>query len=130
MFKTLITTLLAYQVTRHVWKWPLAASLLVTGGFLVPDLAFGVANMAKLLDGGWFPLLVGGLVFLVMAIWRRGRARLEGRLAGEGVPFEAFVAMSAGPRAMRVSRTLIRFSGVGGSSFSTSKAFWRNCTAS
>jgi KUP system potassium uptake protein len=92
----IITTLLAFQVTRHVWKWPLAASLVVTGGFLVPDIAFGVANMAKILDGGWFPLLVGALVFLVMTIWRRGRARLERSLAGEGVPFEAFVAMSSG----------------------------------
>jgi KUP system potassium uptake protein len=92
----IITTLLAYQVTRHVWKWNLAASLLVTAGFLVPDLAFGVANMAKIHDGGWFPLLVGGLVYLVMTIWRRGRTRLERQLGGEGVPFEAFVAMSAG----------------------------------
>jgi len=92
----IITTLLAYQVTRHVWGWRLPASLLVTGAFLVPDLAFGFANMAKLFDGGWFPLLVGGLVFLVMSIWRNGRLRLEDRLRGEGVPFESFVAMSGG----------------------------------
>ena len=92
----IITTLLAYLVARHVWNWSLAASLLVTGGFLVLDLAFFVANMVKIHDGGWFPLLVGGLVFLVMATWRRGRTRLEQRLAGEGLPFEAFVAMSAG----------------------------------
>jgi KUP system potassium uptake protein len=59
-----ITTLLAFQVTRHVWGWSLPLALLVTGGFLIPDLAFLVANFAKLLDGGWFPLLVGGLVYL------------------------------------------------------------------
>ena len=92
----IITTLLAFQVTRHVWGWRLPAALLVTGGFLVPDLAFGFANMAKIFDGGWFPLLVGGLVFLVMSIWRNGRVRLEGRLRSEGMPFESFVAMSAG----------------------------------
>ncbi len=92
----LITTLLAYQVARHVWHWRRWVALLVTAAFLVPDLAFGIANMAKILDGGWFPLLVGGLVFLVMTTWRRGRLRLEDRLRGEGVPFEAFVAMSGG----------------------------------
>jgi KUP system potassium uptake protein len=92
----IITTLLAFQVTRHVWGWSLATSLLVTGAFLVPDLAFGVANMAKLFDGGWFPLLVGGLVYLVMSIWRNGRVHLEDRLRGEGVPFESFVAMGGG----------------------------------
>src|SRR5205085_10593667 len=43
----LITTLLAYQVARHVWGWKTWVALLVTGGFLVPDLAFLVANMAK-----------------------------------------------------------------------------------
>ncbi|HEV8632400.1 MAG TPA: KUP/HAK/KT family potassium transporter [Thermoanaerobaculia bacterium] len=92
----LITTLLAYQVAHHVWGWRRWVALLVTGAFLVPDLAFLVANMAKILDGGWFPLLVGGLVFLVMTIWRNGRVRLGDRLRGEGVPFEAFVAMAAG----------------------------------
>jgi KUP system potassium uptake protein len=92
----LITTLLAYQVARHVWGWRRWVAVLVTCCFLVPDLAFGVANMAKVMDGGWFPLLVGGLVFLVMTTWRAGRSRLEDRLRGEGVPFEAFVAMSPG----------------------------------
>jgi KUP system potassium uptake protein len=92
----IITTLLAYQVTRHVWGWRPWVCVLVTGAFLVPDLAFLVANMAKIADGGWFPLLVGGLIFLVMSIWRNGRVRLEDRLRGEGVPFDAFVAMSGG----------------------------------
>jgi len=91
-----ITTLLAYQVTRHVWHWPTWASILVTGSFLVADLAFLAANLAKILDGGWFPLVVGGAVFFVMATWRNGRLRLETRLHGGGVPLESFVAMSAG----------------------------------
>jgi KUP system potassium uptake protein len=91
-----ITTLLAFQVTRHVWHWRLGASLLVTGLLLVPDLAFFGANAAKILDGGWFPLLVGGVVFFVMATWRWGRTKLERKLTGDGVPLEAFVAMSAG----------------------------------
>jgi len=91
-----ITTLLAFQVTRHVWHWRLATSLLVTGLLLIPDLAFFGANMAKILEGGWFPLLVGGLVFFVMATWRWGRTRLVARATGEGVPLEAFVAMSSG----------------------------------
>ena len=75
-----ITTLLAFRVARERWRWGLAAALAVTIAFLVPDLAFFSANMTKVREGGWYPLLVGALVFLVMTTWRRGRNLLAERL--------------------------------------------------
>ncbi len=75
----LITTLLAAIVARLIWRWPLVAVLGVTALFLTFDLAFVVANLAKIAAGGWFPLLAGGLVFALMSSWRHGRELLESR---------------------------------------------------
>ena len=72
----LITTLLAFVVTRRLWGWPLWLSLAVTGIFLIGDVSFFGFMVVKIFAGGWFPLAVGALVFLVMSTWRRGRELL------------------------------------------------------
>jgi KUP system potassium uptake protein len=87
-----ITTLLAYVVARKVWGWSVWLAGLVTAGFLVVDLAFFGANMVKVHDGGWFPLLVGAIVYAMMSTWHRGRADLGAQLAKTAFPFERFVA--------------------------------------
>jgi KUP system potassium uptake protein len=73
-----ITTLLAYVVARHLWKWSLGAAVGLTLLFLVADAAFLFANLLKIKDGGWFPLLVGAAIFTVMTTWKTGRV-LVGR---------------------------------------------------
>ncbi|HAM35709.1 MAG TPA: potassium transporter Kup [Elusimicrobia bacterium] len=70
----IITTLLAYIVSRHVWHWRLPVALAVTGGFLAADLAFCGANSVKVLDGGWFPLVASGIVVAIFLTWEKGRA--------------------------------------------------------
>jgi KUP system potassium uptake protein len=102
-----ITTVLAYSVARRVWSWPWWLALLVTGGFLAVDLAFFGANMVKVADGGWFPLLVGGAVFLVLSTWNRGHTVLADHLARETVPLEEFVARLRPARPPRVAGTAI-----------------------
>ena len=77
-----VTSIVYFVVTRRVWHWPLwqAAPLLIA--FLVFDLAFLGANLAKVLEGAWVPLAIGGFVFTLLALWTLGRARYRQALAG------------------------------------------------
>ncbi len=68
----LLTTALLFNAMRDIWRWPTVVALLVSGVFLVIDLAFFGANLLKIWEGGWIPLLLGALIFLVMTTWRRG----------------------------------------------------------
>jgi KUP system potassium uptake protein len=68
----LLTTTLLFNAMRDIWRWPTVVALLVSGVFLVIDLAFFGANLLKIREGGWIPLLLGALIFLVMTTWRRG----------------------------------------------------------
>ncbi len=79
----LLTTALLFNAMRDVWRWPVLASALVAGMLLVVDLVFFGANMLKLLDGGWVPLLFGGVIFFLMTTWHRGVVAVRDRLRGE-----------------------------------------------
>jgi KUP system potassium uptake protein len=80
-----ITTILLAVVARERWRWatPLPAVFAIT--FLIIDLAFFGANIIKVSDGGWFPLVVGITIFTVMTTWRRGRIILNERLTETSV---------------------------------------------
>jgi KUP system potassium uptake protein len=67
-----ITTLIFAVVVRTHWRWPLWQVALLTGTFMLIDLAFLGANLIKIPQGGWFPLVVAGLLFTVMTTWKRG----------------------------------------------------------
>ena len=69
-----ITTILAYFVARRSWGWGRVKALSVVSIFLFIDTAFFFANLVKIPDGGWFPLVVGGIMYFLMATWQRGRA--------------------------------------------------------
>jgi len=68
----LITTVLTYYVLRYAWHYNLLVCIGATGFFFVIDIAFFSANALKFIDGGWFPLLAGAIVFVVMSTWKRG----------------------------------------------------------
>ncbi len=74
-----ITTILAHRVARRRWGWPAGLAALITGAFLVVDLAFLGANLLKIADGGWVPLALAGVVLLLMTTWKRGRVLLAAR---------------------------------------------------
>jgi KUP system potassium uptake protein len=103
----LITTLLAFVVAYRRWKWPLWAALGVTVLFLFVDLAFFGANMVKVLQGGWFPLAMGALVYTLMSTWSRGREILAMRLRKDAFPFTEFVANTRPDSPARVAGTAI-----------------------
>jgi KUP system potassium uptake protein len=93
-----VTTLLLFTVERDLWRWPMAASLAFSGFYLVIDLAFWGANIIKIPRGGWFPLVIGAVVFSLMTTWKRGRKILGTRLAESSLPWEFFAHdMAANP---------------------------------
>ena len=103
----LLTTALLYNVMRDVWRWSLPVAAAVSGVFVVVDLAFFAANMLKVLDGGWIPLLLGALIFAAMTTWRRGIGALRGTLVrGQDTP-EQFLARLEEGRIPRVPGTAV-----------------------
>jgi KUP system potassium uptake protein len=87
----LLTTFLLYRAMHRVWKWPTLAVLPLTALFLSVDVGFFVANMAKLLDGGWIPLALGLAIFFVMITWRSGVRLLWAKTKARGVPLAQFL---------------------------------------
>ncbi|HEX6126161.1 MAG TPA: potassium transporter Kup [Pyrinomonadaceae bacterium] len=86
-----ITTVLLYFVARERWNWSVLRASLVCGFFLIIDFSFFGANIIKVLDGGWFPLLLAALIFLVMATWKKGRSILQQRIQNETEELEDFL---------------------------------------
>ncbi len=87
----LITTVLTFFVIRYGWRYPLALCLLATGFFFVVDLAFFSSNLLKLFAGGWFPLLIGGVVFTLMMTWKQGRALMGKAQQAEAIELDSFL---------------------------------------
>jgi KUP system potassium uptake protein len=88
----LLTSLLMYLAMREVWGWSLPLSIAVAGLFVAVDLSFVAANMMKVLEGGWVPLLVGATLFFAMSTWRQGRNALAKKLERDTLPLQAFIA--------------------------------------
>jgi KUP system potassium uptake protein len=87
----LATTILLYRVAVDRWHWQpaLAVPLIVFFGTI--DLSFLAANSLKIMDGGWFPIAVGGSVAILMLSWRRGASALRQRLDAMSMPLAEFV---------------------------------------
>jgi KUP system potassium uptake protein len=101
-----IDTLLMAVLLVGVWKWKWWYAAPVVLLFLVVDGAYFAANLTKIPDGGWFPLVVGGVVFTMLTTWARGRKLMRARMAESGLPLEVF-AKSARSSAKRVPGTAI-----------------------
>ena len=103
----LLTTALLYRAMRDVWRWPMLVALMISATFLLIDLAFFSANLLKLREGGWIPLLFGGLIFTVMTTWRRGVDAVRRRLAEGEESTDAFLAELETGRIPRVPGTAV-----------------------
>jgi KUP system potassium uptake protein len=86
-----ITSILFAAHARRAWGWSHAKADALLALLLAFDLSFFAACSAKILNGGWFPLLVAAGVFTVMTTWKAGRARLAARLDADSLPLEAFL---------------------------------------
>jgi KUP system potassium uptake protein len=87
-----LTSVLMYLTMREIWRWSLPLSIAVSGLFMVVDLSFVSANMMKVLEGGWFPLVVAALIFFLMFTWRKGRDALLRQLERDTLPLSDFIA--------------------------------------
>ena len=106
-----ITTLMFYVMSREVWGWSFPRAALVSGLFLAIDVAFLAANSLKIPHGGWVPLAIGAVVFVLMMTWKRGREILSKRLQEKSVPLNLLMADLAADPPLRVPGTAVFMSG-------------------
>tara|TARA_R110001599_G_scaffold64023_5_gene179735 strand:+ start:38828 stop:40705 length:1878 start_codon:yes stop_codon:yes gene_type:complete len=86
-----VTTILTFFVIRYRWGYNLPLCILATGFFFTIDIAFLSANMLKLFHGGWFPLLLGAFLFIMMLTWKRGRELVFESLQKHAIPLQDFL---------------------------------------
>jgi len=102
---TIDTCLLAVVLFR-LWHWPKWAAIPLLGLFFLVDGAYLTANLTKIPDGGWFPLLVGLIVFTILTTWAKGRQLMMARLREAAMPIKVFIS-SAATSATRVPGTAV-----------------------
>ncbi|WP_156396308.1 potassium transporter Kup [Noviherbaspirillum sp. Root189] len=87
----LVTTVLTFFVIRYRWHYNLLLCFFATGFFLIIDVALFSSNALKILHGGWFPLLLGIVLFTTMLTWKRGRELVFDNLQKHAIPLDAFL---------------------------------------
>ena len=87
----LITTVLTFFVIRYNWNMPLYLCIGATGFFFVVDFAFWASNLLKFFEGGWFPLVIGGGIFLLMITWSDGRRLLNNSMKSDSFSLVDFL---------------------------------------
>ena len=106
-----ITTVLALVYMYGVRRWNPGVAALLFGFFLTVDLAFFAANMLKIEEGGWFPLVVAAAVYTLMTTWRSGRRVLQRERERDALPLETFIATLRPERPPRVPGTSVFMTG-------------------
>jgi KUP system potassium uptake protein len=102
---TIDTCLLGVALIR-LWHWPKYAAFPLLALFFLVDGAYFTANLTKVPDGGWFPLLVGFIIFTMLTTWSKGRKLMMGRLREAAMPMKVFIS-SAANSASRVPGTAV-----------------------
>jgi KUP system potassium uptake protein len=87
-----ITTILSTIVVRKLWKWNLMLTVFVTGFFLTVDIIYFSANVIKIKEGGWFPLLLGVIIFILLTTWNRGRRLLSKKQSADALLLDPFIS--------------------------------------
>ncbi|MEN9392860.1 MAG: hypothetical protein RLZZ104_1203 [Pseudomonadota bacterium] len=101
-----IDTCLISVVLLSLWKWPKWKALPVLAIFFIVDIAYFGSNLMKVPSGGYFPLVVGLIIFTLLTTWSRGRQLMRERMAEATMPMEIFIKSAAGS-AQRVPGTAI-----------------------
>ncbi len=102
-----VTTSLSFVVVWKLWKWPLWGALSFVAFFLVIDLAFLGANLVKVLEGGWVPLLLAASTMVVMWTWARGSRLLEQKTHRDSIPTRDLIRMLEKSKPTKVQGTAI-----------------------
>jgi KUP system potassium uptake protein len=101
------TTALAFFVVWKLWRWPLWGALALVCMFLSIDISFFIANLAKVLEGGWVPLTLGATMFVLMWTWVRGSAILAAKTHRDSIPMRDLIKMLEKSKPVRVPGTAI-----------------------
>lgn len=108
------TTVLLLLVARKLWHWSLPRVVLLGTTFLIVDLAFLGTNLFKIPNGGWFPLLVAAIVYLLMSTWKKGRARLGEIVLENTLPLDLFLTDIGKRKPVRVPGVAVFLTSVRG----------------
>ncbi len=105
-----ITTSLLFVAMRKLWGWNLGISIIITMFFLTIDLSFWGANILKVFQGGWVPLVMGVVIYIIMTTWRNGRRALQDKIKEQTMSIEEFVTEILSIRAFSIPGTAIYMS--------------------
>ena len=107
----LCTSMLAAVVFRRTYGWRLSSVIMVFGAFFVLDFVYFAANMLKVPQGGWVPLVLGAVLVALMTTWKRGRDLLLDRWKQDSLPLSSFLARLPQSRTIRVPGMAIFMTG-------------------
>lgn len=103
----LITTTMTFFVIRYGWKYPWWLCAAATGFFFLVDFTYFAANIVKVVDGGWFPVVIGAAMFILLMTWKQGRKLMAERLREDAIDLKSFLeAVFVSPPA-RVAGTAV-----------------------
>ena len=103
----LIDSILIYFVMRRLWRWSRVVALAISAPLALVDFAFLCSNSLKVPEGGWFPLLIGAIMFTLLTTWKRGRGVLMDRLSEDTMPLDLFIESIAQSPPTRVPGTAV-----------------------
>ncbi len=106
-----IDTMLVGIVMFLLWRWPVWLAGLAFAGLIIVDLAFFAANATKITHGGWFPLAIGLVAFVLLTTWKRGRDLVTARQRADAMPLELFLRSIDSRKTMRVPGTAVFLTG-------------------
>ena len=102
-----ITTLLTFFVVRYAWKYPLWLCIAASSFFLGVDLLFFASNSLKIVQGGWFPLLMAAVFYTIMATWKRGRELMMEKMNADSLDLTGFLDAVFVTPPLRVAGTAV-----------------------
>jgi KUP system potassium uptake protein len=97
----IITTMMLAVLVFTVWRWNRLLATAVIGLFALVDGAFFASNITKVADGGWFPLIIAAVIFIVLTTWATGRALMRKRLEEDAIPLDSFIASAQSAHRVR-----------------------------
>ncbi|MGV8073042.1 MAG: potassium transporter Kup [Syntrophobacteraceae bacterium] len=102
-----ITSIIYFYVVTRTWRWPRWKAVPLVVLFLAFDLSYFIANLFKIVDGGWFTIAVGFLLMVTMITWRDGRSELARKLMSARLPINIFLADIEAHKPLRVFGTAV-----------------------